>query len=140
MDITGKTIAKVTEMKKPEYDDTGWLKLDFMDGTYCVIVAELGEHTGKSEDEYPTRIKISDNVEELVPSGANANLPQRQQDSSAPPCSRIVVTLEVTDPETVEAYADVTDELIYEDIRHGSLMQKAEFVSRENAGLPDHYE
>jgi len=51
MDITGKTITKVTEMKKPEYDDTGWLKIDFTDGTHCVIYAGYFGYTGKSEDE-----------------------------------------------------------------------------------------
>jgi hypothetical protein len=65
--IIGKTISKVTRMKKPEYDDTGWLKLDFTDGTCCVIWSSYGGYTGSSEDEYPTCIGISDDVAELVP-------------------------------------------------------------------------
>jgi len=72
MNITGKTIARVTEMQKQGYDDTGWLKLDFTDGTHCVIWAGYGCYTGESEDEYPTRIGISDDDEGLVPSEANA--------------------------------------------------------------------
>ena len=68
MNIIGKTITSVTEMKMPEFDDTGWLKLDFSDGTYCVICAGYGSYTGNSEDEYPTRIGISDSAEGLLPS------------------------------------------------------------------------
>jgi hypothetical protein len=68
MNITGKTIAQVTEMKKPEYDDTGWLKLDFTDGTHCVIWAGYDSYTGDSEDEYPTCIGITDDVDGLIPS------------------------------------------------------------------------
>ncbi len=67
MNITGKTIAKATKMKLPQYDDTGWLKLEFTDGTSCVIVAGYGEWTSESEDEYPTRIHIAENIENLVP-------------------------------------------------------------------------
>ena len=67
MNITGKTIAQVTKMRKPEYDDTGWLKIDFTDGTHCVIWAGYGGWTGGSEDEYPTCIGVTDDVEGLVP-------------------------------------------------------------------------
>jgi len=68
MNIIGKTIANVTEMKKPEYDDTGWLKLDFTDGTHCVIWASYCGYTGDSEDEYPTCIGISNDMEgQLIP-------------------------------------------------------------------------
>ena len=54
-------------MRKPEYDDTGWLKLDFTDGTHCVIGAGYGSYTGESEDEYPTCIWFTDDAEGLVP-------------------------------------------------------------------------
>lgn len=67
MNLTGKTISAATRMKKPEYDDEGWLRLDFTDGTHCVIVAWYGGYTGESEDEYPTSITIADNIEGLVP-------------------------------------------------------------------------
>ncbi len=65
--IIGKTISKATRMKKPEYDDTGWLKLDFTDGTCCVIVSYYGGYTGLSEDEYPTYIGFRDESDDLVP-------------------------------------------------------------------------
>ena len=52
--------------------------------------------------------------------------------SPEPACSRIVVTIEITDPETVEAYRDVDDTLVFEDLRDGTLMNMASFVSREN--------
>ena len=68
MNIDGKTVAKVARMKKPEYDDSGWLKLEFTDGTFCVIVACYGDFTGDSEGEYPTTIGISDSDEGLIPS------------------------------------------------------------------------
>lgn len=70
MDITGKTIAKVTRMEKPGYDDAGWLKLDFTDGSFCVIWAGYDDssYTGNSEGEYPTRIGIDDTDTGLMPS------------------------------------------------------------------------
>ena len=68
MNITGKTIAKVTKMKKPEFDDAGWIKLDFTDGTICIIMAGYHEnYTGSSECEYPTWIEITEDEEGLVP-------------------------------------------------------------------------
>lgn len=66
-DIIGKTIASVTEMKKPQFDDEGWLRLEFTDGTACTIVSSYGGYTGNSEDEYPTFIGITDKLEGLVP-------------------------------------------------------------------------
>lgn len=71
MNIIGKTIAKITKMKKPQYDDTGWLKMDFTDGTHCIIWAGYDGWTLKSEDEYPTRIGIADHVDGLVPLDQN---------------------------------------------------------------------
>lgn len=71
MNIIGKTIAKITEMKKPQYDDTGWLKMDFTDGTHCIIWAGYGSWTSHSEDEYPTCIGITDHVDGLVSSDQN---------------------------------------------------------------------
>jgi len=57
----------------------------------------------------------------------------RAAGSSAPDCSRILVTIEITDPETVEAYQNVDDALVFEDLRDGTLMQMASLVSRANA-------
>jgi hypothetical protein len=50
-----------------------------------------------------------------------------------PTCYRILVTIAITDPDTVEAYADVDDALVFEDLRDGSLMKMAELVARKNA-------
>lgn len=66
-DIIGKTIASVTEMKKPQFDDEGWLRLEFTDGTVCAIVASYGGYTGKSEDENPTCIGITCQLDGLIP-------------------------------------------------------------------------
>ena len=65
-DLVGKTIITTTLMKKADYDDTGWLKLDFSDGTCCVIVSDYGGYTGDSRDEYPTFIRVSDDTRDLV--------------------------------------------------------------------------
>lgn len=65
--IIGKTIVKVTKMKNTDYDDKGWLKLDFADNTYCVIQASYTCYTGGSEDEYPTDISILNTDKGLVP-------------------------------------------------------------------------
>ena len=46
------------------YDDSGYLRLDFTDGTYCYIVAGYGGYTGGSLDEYPTNIRIETVIEE----------------------------------------------------------------------------
>ena len=67
MHLIGKTISALTRMKKPEFDDCGWLKLDFTDGTSCVISAGSGAWTGDSEEEYPTSIEISEYIEGLIP-------------------------------------------------------------------------
>lgn len=66
-DLQGKTIAKATQMKKPTYDDDGWLKLEFTDGTSCVIWAGYGGYTGESEDEYPTTIGVIESDDGLEP-------------------------------------------------------------------------
>lgn len=66
MNIVGKTIETVTKIRKPEYDDPGWLKLNFTDGTHCIINAGIGSFTGSSEDEYPTFIETGEQREEFV--------------------------------------------------------------------------
>lgn len=57
--LNGKTIHSTTRMCKPPYDDTGWLRLDFTDGTHAIIIAGYMGYTGQSEDEYPTTIGIT---------------------------------------------------------------------------------
>jgi len=65
MNIIGKTIEKVTKIRKPEYDDPGWLKLNFTDGTHCIINAGIGSFTGFLEDEYPTFIESTNDTKGL---------------------------------------------------------------------------
>ena len=69
-DLIGKTIANVTVMKREGFDDEGWLRLKFTDGTTCLIVASYGGYTGASEDEYPTYIDVEDDDVSLVPVSA----------------------------------------------------------------------
>lgn len=64
-DLIGKTITKAEYMRKLDYDDKGWLKLTFSDGSYCVIVAGFDMYTGNSIDEYPTYISITDEIDGL---------------------------------------------------------------------------
>lgn len=66
-DLVGKTITASTVMKRANFDDEGWLKLEFTDGTVCVIVSSYGGYTGDSEDEYPTFISVSGDLPGLVP-------------------------------------------------------------------------
>lgn len=67
-DLIGKTITKATLMKRPDFDDKGWLKLEFSDKSDCIIVSTYGSYTAGSEDEYPSYILIIDKYEnELVP-------------------------------------------------------------------------
>ena len=49
------------------------------------------------------------------------------------PEPRIIVTLEITDPETVEAYQGVSAELVYEDLRNGTLMRQTALVRCDNS-------
>lgn len=65
-DLIGKTITAADLMKLPRYDDTGWLRLTFSDGTSCVIVSSGDEYTGDSLEEYRQEISIVDHVEGLV--------------------------------------------------------------------------
>jgi hypothetical protein len=67
--LVGKTITSATKMRQREYDDTGYLRLEFSDGTTCDIVAKYGMYTGDSEDEYPTVLRVFWNHEfkHLIP-------------------------------------------------------------------------
>lgn len=62
-DIIGKTIIDAKTQKLSKHDDTGFLKLTFSDGTECVVFASYDFYTGRSIDEYPTRIFITDKYE-----------------------------------------------------------------------------
>ncbi len=59
-DLIGKTIANAKIQKLSKHDDTGFLKLNFSDGSECLVVASYGTYTGNSNDEYPTLISIAD--------------------------------------------------------------------------------
>lgn len=62
-DIIGKTITAAIVMKLADFDDKGFLKLEFSDGTSCVIVADYGGYTGESQKEYQTAIHITDDAD-----------------------------------------------------------------------------
>ena len=67
-DLVGKKIITAILMKKAAFDDEGWLRLTFEDGTNCILVAGYGEYTGESEYEYPSYIYITEKVDdELIP-------------------------------------------------------------------------
>lgn len=69
-DLIGKTIANIQEVMVEGYDDEGFLRIDFTDGTKCLVIAGYwGEYTGKSIDEYRTYIDISEDVEKINCSG-----------------------------------------------------------------------
>jgi len=42
---------------------------------------------------------------------------------------KIIITLEINDPETVEDCKDTHPELIYNDLRYGTLMHMTDLVS-----------
>ena len=65
-DLIGKTIISSKQKKSSSTDDEGYAELGFSDGTSVVIVSYYGEWTGKSEDEYPTRIYVTDDCEALL--------------------------------------------------------------------------
>lgn len=73
-DLVGKTVASATQMKLIQYDDEGYLRLQFTDGTECMIIGGYLSYTGESEDEYPTAIGIVENIDlnrfEVVENGA----------------------------------------------------------------------
>lgn len=63
-DLIGKTITNAIQMKLPNNDDSGFLKLTFSDNTQAIIVGDYGGYTGSSLDEYPTSIHIVNGDEE----------------------------------------------------------------------------
>jgi len=66
-DLIGKTISNAQLMKKDEFDDEAWARIDFTDGTHCFVVSSYGGYSGKSEDEYPSYVFLRDEVEGLIP-------------------------------------------------------------------------
>lgn len=59
-DLVGKTIVSAKPKKLKDYDDSGYLELKFSDGASIIVVGGYGGWTGSSEDEYPTRIGLSE--------------------------------------------------------------------------------
>ena len=62
--LIGKTITAATQKKLVDYDDSGYLELQFSDGTKVIVVASYGSYTGGSYGEYPTGIFITDKLED----------------------------------------------------------------------------
>jgi hypothetical protein len=68
--IIGKTIARVQRIKTPKTwtdnttitftDDDRTIKVTFTDGSSVFIEASYGSFTGKSEDEYPVHLSVSE--------------------------------------------------------------------------------
>lgn len=69
--LIGKTISSAQLMRKAVFDDTGYLELRFTDGTRCVIAAGYSSYTGESEGEYPTFLKLVDDLTYLEPANKN---------------------------------------------------------------------
>ena len=66
-ELIGKTITSAKRKKLAEYDDEGFLELQFSDGTQATIVAGYWDYTGNSMEEYPTYINIESTPnEELI--------------------------------------------------------------------------
>jgi hypothetical protein len=72
--LIGKTISSATRMKFPSLDDAGFLKLNFTDSTSCIIVADYGQHTGESADEFPTKISVVSHLDGLIPTDAQTEV------------------------------------------------------------------
>jgi hypothetical protein len=67
-DMQGKTIAAARQMRhNSNTDDTGYLRLDFTDGSFLVIAATYGmfDQSHSCAGEYPTDIYIENNMEEI---------------------------------------------------------------------------
>ena len=56
--MIGKTILAVTQQKLIKYDDEGFLRIEFTDGTHITISGGYSKYTGGSEDEYQTTVGI----------------------------------------------------------------------------------
>jgi hypothetical protein len=65
--LVGKTITQAMFMEHPDYDDKGYVRLEFTDGTTVLLTAYNGEYTGNSRDECPNHISITDRDDNLIP-------------------------------------------------------------------------
>jgi hypothetical protein len=76
-DLIGKTIVAAKQKKLKNYDDDGFLELQFSDNTKVIIIAFYDMNwTGHSQDEYPTRIYVNDNYnDELEDIKINNEMP-----------------------------------------------------------------
>ena len=74
-DLIGKTITNATQQKLSDHDDSGFLELQFSDGTTALIVAMYGGYTGNSEDEYPTGLYIINDLPYVPYSETEALIP-----------------------------------------------------------------
>lgn len=63
-EMVGKTIQSVRQQKLVRFDDQGFLRIEFTDGTHCTIVGCYGGYTGHSEDEYIALIELADEERE----------------------------------------------------------------------------
>ena len=59
--LIGKKIIGAKLQRPSNHDDQGFLKLNFSDGSECLIVAGYDFYTGNSLGEYPTLISIIEN-------------------------------------------------------------------------------
>ena len=66
LSLEGRTIRRARSLHDPKYDDKGYLRLEFTDGTMVIIAAGFCSYTGKNMDEYPTAISINENDESLT--------------------------------------------------------------------------
>ncbi len=57
-DLIGKKITDAKIQRLSNHDDFGYLKLNFSDGSECVIMASYDFYTGNSLGEYPTAMSI----------------------------------------------------------------------------------
>ena len=58
--LIGKTIKNAQQLKHRNWDDTGYILLEFTDDTKVLIESGYDEYTGESVGEYPTLIKVKD--------------------------------------------------------------------------------
>jgi hypothetical protein len=66
--MKGKTIAAARQMRhKSATDDTGYLRLDFTDGSFLVIAATYGHYdqSHSCRGEYPTDLYIENNTDKI---------------------------------------------------------------------------
>ena len=63
--IIGKTIKSIKQKQLKDYDDKGYLEIEFTDGCKVIIESIYYCYTGGSRGEYPTGIFIQ-SIEEFV--------------------------------------------------------------------------